>query len=114
MMPPKVKQIEDFVMETERALSGFSLDAMAMRGRLPALRGIIRQLAQTALETQDKKLQETQDKKLQETQDKELQETQDKELQETQDKELQACLSVLEIKARNCRDCIERRLLINS
>ena len=81
-MPPKVKQIEDFVMETERALSGFSLDAMAMRGRLPALRGIIRQLAQTALETQDKKLQ--------------------------------ACLSVLEIKARNCRDCIERRLLINS
>jgi hypothetical protein len=98
MMPPKVKQIADFVMETERALSGFSLDAMAMRGRLPALRGIIKQLAQAALETQDK----------------ELQETQDKELQETQDKELQGCLATLEIKARKCRDCIERRLLIKS
>jgi len=105
-MPPEVKQIADFVTETERALSGFSLDAMAMRGRLPVLRGIIRQLAQTALETQDKELQETQDK--------ELQETQDKELQETQDKELQGCLATLEIKARNCRDCIERRLLIKN
>ena len=80
-MPPEVKQLEDFVKETERALSGFSLDAMAMRGRLPVLRGIIPKLAQVALETEDKKLQ--------------------------------VCLSVLEIKARNCRDCIERRLLIN-
>lgn len=80
-MPPKVKQIEDFLMETESALSGFSLDAIAMRGRLPALRGIIPKLAQVALETEDK--------------------------------ELQVHLSVLEIKARNCRDCIERRLLIN-
>jgi hypothetical protein len=81
-MPPEVKQIEDFVKETETALSGFSLDVMAMRGRLPALRGIIPKLAQVALETEDK--------------------------------ELQVCLSVLEIKARNCRDCIERRLLIKS
>ncbi len=81
-MPPEVKQIEDFVMETETALSGFSLDAIAMRGRLPALRGIIPKLAQAVLETEDE--------------------------------ELQACLSVLEIKARNCRDCIERRLLIKS
>ena len=80
-MPPEVKQIEDFLMETESALSGFSLDAIAMRGRLPALRGIIPKLAQVALETEDE--------------------------------ELQVHLSVLEIKARNCRDCIERRLLIN-
>ena len=80
-MPPEVKQIEDFLMETETALSGFNLDAIAMRGRLPALRGIIHKLAQAALETEDE--------------------------------ELQVHLSVLEIKAGNCRDCIERRLLIN-
>ena len=81
-MPPKVEQIEDFLMETERALSGFSLDAIGMRGRLPALRGIVPKLAQAALETEDEELQEY--------------------------------LSILEIRARNCRECIERRLLIKS
>jgi endonuclease YncB( thermonuclease family) len=82
MMPPKVRQITNFVTETERALSGFSQDAMAMRGRLPELRNIIRELAQVAPEIQDK--------------------------------ELQGCLSTLEVKARNCRDCIERRLLMKN
>jgi len=81
-MPPEMKQMADFVMETEQALSIFGLDAMAMRGRLPALRNTIIELAQVA--------------------------------RETPDEELQARLSDLEIKAENCRDCIERRLLINS
>jgi len=81
-MPREMKQIADFVMETEQALSNFGLDAMAMRGRLPALRNTITELAQVA--------------------------------RETPDEELQARLNDLEIKAENCRDCIERRLLINS
>jgi hypothetical protein len=81
-MPPTIEQISEFVMETEKGLSGFDLDAMAMRGRLPTLRGIIKLLGQTTFEGGQKKVKQR--------------------------------LIELETKAENCRDCIERRLMINS
>jgi len=77
-----MEQITNYLSETENALLSFNLDPMAMRGRLPALRGVIQLLEQTAFEAQDE--------------------------------HLQGSLSILEIKARKCRDCIERRLLINN
>ncbi|MHC5061633.1 MAG: hypothetical protein ACYTFK_11195 [Planctomycetota bacterium] len=49
-MPPTIEQIAEFVAETEKGLSKFDLDAMAMRGRLPMLRGIISLLEQTTFE----------------------------------------------------------------
>ena len=82
MVGPTTEQITNYLSETEKALFSFSLDPMAMRGRLPALRGVIQLLERTAYEAEDP--------------------------------ELQGRLSLLEIKARKCRDCIERRLLINN
>ncbi len=81
-MPPTIEQIAEFVVETEKGLSGFDLDAMAMRGRLPTLRGIIKLLGQTTFEGGQQELKQR--------------------------------LIELESLAENCRDCIERRLLINS
>ena len=81
-MPPTMEQITNYLSETERALLNFNLDPLAMRGRLPALRGVIQLLERTAFEAQDE--------------------------------ELQGWLSILEIRARKCRDCIERRLLIKN
>jgi hypothetical protein len=81
-MPPTMEQITNYLSETENALLSFNLDPMSMRGRLPALRGVIQLLEQSAFEVEDE--------------------------------ELQGCLSILEIKARKCQDCIERRLLIRN
>jgi hypothetical protein len=81
-MPPTLEQITNYLSETENSLLSFNLDPMAMRGRLPALRGVIKLLERTAFEAGDE--------------------------------ELQGSLSILEVKARKCRDCIERRLLIRN
>ncbi len=80
-MPPTMEQLTNYLSETEKALLDFSLDPIAMRGRLPALRGVIQLLEQTAFESEDQE---------------------------------QGHLSILELKARRCRDCIERRLLLNN
>jgi len=77
-----MEQLTNYLSETENALLSFNLDPMAMRGRLPALRGVIQMLERTAFEVEDE--------------------------------ELRGRLSILEIKARKCHDCIERGLLINN
>jgi len=81
-MPPTMEQITNYLSETENALLSFNLDPLAMRGRLPALRGVIQLLEQTAFDVENE--------------------------------ELQGRLSILEIKARKCHNCIERRLLIRN
>jgi hypothetical protein len=81
-MPPTIEQIAEFVVETEKGLAKFDLDAIAMRGRLPTLRGIIKLLGQTTFEGGWQKEKQQ--------------------------------LNELETKAEDCRNCIERRLMINN
>jgi len=56
-MPPTIEQITNYLSETENALLDFNLDPMAMRGRLPTLRGVIQLLEQMPFEAQDEELQ---------------------------------------------------------
>ncbi len=81
-MPPTIEQIAEFVAETEKGLSKFDMDDIAMRGRLPMLRGIISLLERTTFEGGQQEVKQQLDK--------------------------------LENLAEDCRDCIERRLRINS
>ena len=48
-----LEKIADFITNTEKALSGFALDAMAMRGRLPTLRNLIGLLTEAMMETRN-------------------------------------------------------------